>query len=872
MADYSSKIDGNALIANKEIAKRMYWKARMKGLQWEAYFTDRNSPETRLGYTSYTYTHRACLAIASKALKKIASTVEAKFALLLTTLAVSAHKYSQQQDILVFTPVFGGVEKGNGKNKVLAVRLKISPESSFAEILKDSSKRIVQDFNNSNYPLEEVLQKTSQEISETPLIVLTIDGIQDPTGIDKLTPDLRFHFWLEEDFGFEIIYDQNKFTKRYVRNLAHAFLRLLVKLSENSAKPITQVSLLSSKEQKRVIAQMNSGQASFSDERPIVELIEEQALQNPQNIAVKGPWRSINYDQLNACSSAIAHELQRNGQDLNPVVALYFEPKVEMIVAIFAALKAGWAFLPLAPDQPEARVREMLASSGASVLLSTSDLIEQAPGCDKKIVVDTASLEPITSKNRSKPIGEVPAYIIFTSGTTGKPKGVQISTCNLNNYAHCLKAILGLSQKDSSLLTSSYSFDLGYTSIFPVLMAGGTLHLLPKTTYQLPEELLSYVDKQGISYLKITPTLFKMILSANNFGELQLQGLKRIVLGGEEVDPDDIAKFKETYPGVVFMNHYGPTETTVGAVTAEINDLDTFKNTPVIGKPLPGIEILILDNQGDLRPAGVPGELCIGGAGVGMGYLNEAELTAEKFVETPYASGKFYRSGDLARWLPDGNIQFLGRIDHQVKINGYRVEPSEIQSVLSKQESIRECAVCLKEKDNQKVLVAYYIAKGGLKSPDLRSSLKTELPEFMVPSYFIPVEKMPLTANGKLDHKALPEPELSTEGTVRSPMNDYEEKLSELWAKVLGLDKEDISMDKTFFELGGNSIRLIQLTSTLNKDLGLNLSITEMFQYPSIEVLAKYLMDAADTSKADYEHEVDQELSEMTGLIDNLNG
>ena len=485
------------------------------------------------------------------------------------------------------------------------------------------------------------------------------------------------------------------------------------------------------------------------------------------------------------------------------------------------------------------------------VLLQIDKLKPITPREKNKIQAD---LRALNSQSSSRIEVDVKpdhlAYIIFTSGTTGTPSGVLIQHKSLVNYVCFIAGKLNLRESDRAVLTSSFAFDLGYTAVFPVLVRGGTLHIIERETYLSPLNLLNYIKDHRITYIKITPTLLKLIVSSEEFSGAKLSGLHTILIGGEEINVADVEVIYRYCPDVTVINHYGPTETTIGTVTHTIerNLFSRYKKTPVIGKPISNNKIYILNTLRQLVPIGASGELCVAGEGLARGYLFNDDLTKRKFIANPFCtSEKVYRTGDLARWLPDGTIQFFGRIDHQVKIRGYRIELEEIENQLLRHEAIRHAVVLVNsnEKTGDKYLCAYMIADRVLDGGDLRAFLLGSLPEYMIPSYFLFVDKIPTTPNGKIDRKSLPKPQDKTLDHYIAPRDATEKALVAIWSQVLGMDENSISIDADFFDLGGHSVKAVALTSKIFKELHCKVPLTKVFKTPCLRDLAEYIRSSA---------------------------
>jgi amino acid adenylation domain-containing protein len=512
------------------------------------------------------------------------------------------------------------------------------------------------------------------------------------------------------------------------------------------------------------------------------------------------------------------------------------KPSIEMMVGILGILKAGGAYLPIDPEYPQERIDFLLKDSGAKILLS------------KLSRVSGLSKEPTHLTHLTHPTQL--CYVIYTSGTTGKPKGVMLTHKNLVNYVSWFVNEARVRENDKTILTSSFAFDLGYTSIYPSILSGAELHILAKEEYLADEYLLAYIKKKGITYLKLTPSFFTIIANSPNFSPGICPALRLVVLGGEAINAGDVEKAHRICPHIEFINHYGPTEATIGCIAQYIdfNTIVGYKKQPGIGHPIHNMKAYILDKRLNPVSIGVPGELCLSGTNIARGYLNRPELTLEKFNRVVITNDRLYRTGDLARWLPDGTIEFLGRFDHQVKIRGYRIELGEIQEQLLKHENIEDAVVlALEDKRKMKYLCAYIVPIGmdidfgeetevpGLK---LKEYLSRHLPDYMIPSHVVKIEKVPLTPNGKLDTRALPSPEFDSGAGYTAPRDPLEEKLVELWAGLLESGVEQIGIDDNFFQLGGHSISAAILLSRIHKEFSVKLSLVELFKRPAVKGLA----------------------------------
>lgn len=681
-----------------------------------------------------------------------------------------------------------------------------------------------------NYPLDENILNSIHGLN------IELNSVYENTNV-SLAVTITFREELEVDFN----YKKNVLSADFVKSFANNFMEILDEITARPDKKVESLDVLSDQERNLLINEFNASQVDYPDSKTIVDLFEEQLMQTPDHNAVAYEDTRITYKELNDRSNELALRIKEQA-NAEEIAGIYVTPSPEMVIGILAILKAGLGFMPLDPNQPAGRLEYMLKDSQCKLLLTTESSQKDFSFKGEKIIIDSRKqlndFEKIDTK--TKP-GDL-AYVIYTSGSTGKPKGVKITHGNLVNYSSWLKQELKLTSVDKSVLTSSYAFDLGYTSIFPALISGSEIHLVPKTLYYSAEGLLDYISGNNISYLKLTPSLFNTIVGADNFGSVSLTSLKHILLGGESMITDDIETARKSYPDVGFINHYGPTEATIGCIANNVDssDFSQFIERPTIGKPISNTKAYILSKKGEVLPIGCKGELCIGGAGVTLGYLGNKKLTKEKFLSNPFVPGeKMYKTGDLARWLPEGTIEFLGRIDQQVKIRGYRIELGEIENQLASHKRITECSVQVREIEADKSLVAYYVSNDEVSSEEFRRYLSERLPDYMIPSRYVRLDQMPLTSNGKLDRKSLPDPDVQATHNIVKASNEVEETLVEIWGEVLG--HENISIHNNFFEIGGDSLKLIRVNSLISRKIEGKVQVTDLFEFPTIKQLAQFI-------------------------------
>lgn len=675
----------------------------------------------------------------------------------------------------------------------------------------------------------------------------------------------------------ELVFDPARLRRNAVETLARRFATLLSGAAANPNTAVSSLPVMDAKERQQVVSAFNQTKADYPQGKCIHELFEQQAMRFPNRPALRCGEQEFSYAQLNTRANQLAHYLRKSGVGANTAVGLCVERSAEMIIGLLGILKAGGCYVPLVPDNPKPRLAHQLRETKAPVILTQKNLLENLPEFEGKLFCLDRDAALFQHEPRVNPqiinSPEDLVYVIYTSGSTGVPKGVAVRHRNLVNYSHFIRRRLQLEQANQGLhcaTVSTISADLGNTCIFPALISGGCLHVIGYEMAMAANLFAAYVAKHPIDVLKITPSHLSTLLNAPE-GPAVLPR-KHLVLGGEASSWHLIERIRQAGKCAV-LNHYGPTEATVGCCTFAVaeNDVKSWAPATVpIGKPIANDEVYIVDRHLQPVPVGVAGELCIGGAGLAQEYLNQPEQTAERFIANPFSkdpTDRLYRTGDLARFLPDGNIEFLGRIDHQVKIRGFRVEPAEIEAALRKHPGIRQTAIVpYDDPGGEKRLAAYFVSAQALASDDLRRSLTEQLPEYMVPSAFVRVDEIPLTANGKVDIKALPSPDqpAPAEHKFVAPRNPDEEKLVGIWQEVLKMDR--VGVTDNFFELGGHSLLATQIISRIRSTFKVQMPLHSFLESPTVAGLAEKLgqCPAAESE----EEEMARLLQELEGVSD----
>jgi amino acid adenylation domain-containing protein len=603
----------------------------------------------------------------------------------------------------------------------------------------------------------------------------------------------------------------------------------------------------------------------------VQELFEQQAERTPERIAVRSGEQAFSYRELNQRANQLAHYLRTQGVGPDRPVGLALERSAETLVAVLAVMKAGGAYVPLNADNPPARLQQQL--EGAAAVITESRRAGQIPEFSRPVIVLDRDGSLWANQPQSNPALQTTpenlVYIIYTSGSTGVPKGVGVRHRNLVNYAHFITRRLELENHQDGLkfaTVSTLGADLGNTSIYPALISGGTLHIIAYEMATDPGRFAAYLTSHPVDVLKIVPSHLEALLQSEEARNLLPR--RYLIFGGETLTPRLLEKVQALNPACQILNHYGPTETTVGSLTLKLTEYD-WKSARLasipIGKPISNTQVYLLDQNLEPVPIGVTGELYIAGAGVSAGYLGQPEKTAERFVRNPFAadadrSARMYRTGDLARYGEDGNIEFLGRSDDQVKVRGFRIELGEIEAALIRHSAVKQAVVVVREDENgDKRLLGYVVlgresshANGHPPAPitgeDLRAHLKQQVPDYMVPQAVVILRKLPLTANGKIDRQALPEPEQAATRTYIAPRTETERAIRDIWAEVLRRPASAISIDDNFFDLGGHSLLATQVVSRLRQQFAVEIPMRVMFDQSRIAGLAVAVEQAREAA------------------------
>lgn len=738
----------------------------------------------------------------------------------------------------------GAAVSGSPSPEYLPLHIDLGPDNTFEEVCRGLHEELgrLREYGSclpavlsDNSGLRTALDDFGKAVSVSVVITESPEDFSS-SGDQQMTMVIPRH-----GAEYMFVYDDSVFDESRIIRLLHHFDVSLRGAISNPSLRISELPLLDEKDEKQLLCDFNDTKMEYPKDKSLQDMFEEQVEKTPNSDAVIFDGKKITYKELNERSNQLAKKLREQGVRPDQIVGLMVDDNsIEMIIGMIGIVKAGGAFLPIDPNHPKDRVDYMLEDSKAGILVTQTELKDAIQFRGETICLETQSLFTGECSNPEK-INQPDSlvYVIYTSGSTGKPKGVQIEHSGIVNQIYGLKTRYEFESSLNHILLASITFDPSVQQIFLPLTTGGKLFLVPRSTRQSVKELWEFIVSSRIDIVNTVPSLMSIMLDhAASYGD---RHFKYIILAGEVLPKKLYLRLKDFLSADRIINIYGPTEATINATLHECRPEEPSATIP-IGKPLMNYNIMILDAQQKLLPIDVPGEICISGAGLARGYLNNAQLTAEKFVPNPFAPGeRIYRTGDLGRWTADGNIEFFGRIDHQLKIRGIRVEPGEVEAVLGQHPGVQDTAVIDLDHAGSTRLVAYVVSgqQRNVNVDELSAFLRDKLPDYMVPSAFVLLDSLPLTSNGKVDRQSLPEPNWERHDSSRAfagPRSSVEEQLAKIWREVLGL--KQVGIHDNFFELGGDSLSANSAISRIQGATGASIPLFDFFETPSIASLA----------------------------------
>lgn len=794
-------------------------------------------------------------------IKKVGAKLGCSFVqILLASFKVLLHRLSNQEDFVVGILAAGQASSGQSNLvghcvNTLPIRSLIKEEMRFVDFLKSTKKTMLDAYEHQQYTYGSLINtlKILRDPSRLPLcsILFNIDQTLDANtlGFEGLNTQFRSNPRRYENFEvfvnaveqegtmvLEVQFNSDLFDATTIRRYMSCFETMLRGITSDPNQEIARLPLLSHDVLEKIIVQWNATQATYPNDMTLHALFSQQAQKTPNSIAVEFEWENgLSYQNLDERSNQLAHFLRSQGVVEGTLVGLYLDRSIDMIIALLAVLKAGGAYVPLDPAYPNDRIEFMINDSKLPIIISQSWLVASQPKHQAhEVILDvdstkiaTLSVAPLASQSNP----ESPAYVIYTSGSTGKPKGVIVPHRGVVNFLTSMGRAPGITSNDILVAVTTLSFDIAALELFLPIVSGAKTIIASRETALDGKKLLHLLKKSGATMMQATPSTWRLLI-ASGWNDSTLLGASfKVLCGGEALPQDLVNKLLERVDN--FWNMYGPTETTIWSTC---NRITHDKSTITIGRPIDNTQLYILDNLLQPVPVGVPGELYIGGAGVTLGYLNRPDLSGERFLDNPYfdpfaetLSPRIYKTGDMARYLADGTVEYLGRNDNQVKVRGYRIEMGEIEAILSQYPGVLQCVVMVREFAPGDMRIVAYVISNTQESPPIeavREYLRTFLPDYMMPQHLVALQQFPQTQNGKIDRNAFPAPEAikqpSKKDAVQLPKSEMELRIARIWGELLHTDK--IGLNDNFFNLGGHSLISMQFIARLQEETGFRLN------------------------------------------------
>lgn len=763
------------------------------------------------------------------------------------------YRYASQKDIVIGIPL-AGRSHPDLENQIgcyvntLPLRTQIDQEISFAEFYQKVKENITTNFNNQMYPFDRMVEELDlqRDTSRSPVFDITFSfQASDREGenyaadiIDQGHANSKFDIsvaieQVSDYMELHLVFNTDVYEKNMMEQFIGHYKRLLNLFLEDDQTKIAEIEFLSADQRNQLLVNFNQTEKNYPTKETLVSLFEKQVEKTPEKVAICVGAKDLTYRELNESANQLANYLN-DKFEITPknLIGIKQERNEHLIISILATLKLGAAYVPIDPSYPSERINFILEDSACKLCLDEAemDLFEQ-----KKLDFDSKNLNKSIDENQC-------AYVIYTSGSTGQPKGVKISHASICNLCFWHQETYEVNEKSRATILSGVGFDAMVWELFPYITTGATVYPISNNDRADVDSLLTIVNSNEITHAYLPTVLY------NDFAQKSddLYGVINVCVGGEALGA------VKAVDNIKLHNNYGPTENTVVSTKLSLSKSDFDKRNIPIGKPISNSKIYVLNEKRKLQPQGVVGEICIAGKGVSLGYLNQPQLTAEKFVDNPYEAGKLYLTGDLGRFLSDGTIEFAGRKDDQVKIRGYRIELGEVESAIEQLSFVNKAVVItLPDTKGAMDLVAYYTSEEAIEISVIRDQLKQRLPQYMIPAFLVRQEEFPLTQNGKIDKRSLPNPlmlGLSRGADFVAPRNEKEIKMAQIWTEVL--EQEQVGIKDDFFTLGGHSLKAVKLIGRYAAEFGVKLKLQDLFTVTTIESQVRLL---GEKPNADYQ-------------------
>jgi nonribosomal peptide synthetase DhbF len=853
-----------------------YWKKQLAGIP-EALelVTDRGRPAVQT-FAGELLREKVSREVAGK-LKQWSRKQQATlYMTMLAAFGILLARYSGQEDIVVGSPIAN--RQGAELERLigffvntLVLRIKVDGGKSFAEMVAEVKRTALEGYQHQDVPFERLVEELTPQrsLNRTPLFQVVFAyhsalPVEEEEGSLKLEGvagdeiqvrfDLELHAQEQDgEISTDWIYNRDLFDRWRIQQMARHFQAVLEAVAANPQMEIGDIDLLAANERTQILREWNQTQRDYPHVVCLSERVEEHAERSPGAIAVICQGKALSYRELNDCANQLARYLVQQGVRPETKVGIFLDRSVEMVIGLLGIWKAGGAYVPLEPTYPDERVNLIMQDAEIRFLVTGRRLVDQNRDESLQVIDLDKAREAIAQQSTENIQAQLTpdhaAYVIYTSGSTGKPKGVVVTHRTLHNLFNAVDENLRFNSSDVWTMFHSYAFDFSVWEIWGALIHGGRLVIVPYLVARAPEEFCDLVYREGVTILSQTPSAFQYFMRAHEALDLRNKlKLRAVIFGGEMLEFQGLERWFAHYGDGLpqMINMYGITETTVHTTYQRVTRKDLVEGSgSLIGGPLANVRIYVLNEYLQPAPLGVLGELYVGGAGVARGYLNLPGLTAQRFVPDPFArqpGSRMYKTGDLARWTRDGNLEFGGRADQQVKIRGFRIELGEIEAALRGHPEVAQAVVIARTASNgEKQLLGYVVPspQATVDPSSLRHRVARVLPDYMVPAAIVQLDKVPLTVNGKVDFKALPDPEFQPSKGYRAPRTVEEKTLCSLFDEVLGL--KQVGIDDNFFEIGGHSLLAIRLVGRIRATFSMELSIRNLFEAPTVAGLAARL-------------------------------
>ena len=837
------------MAANSNLVAKKYWNSRLSELELVPYFDNHGKPPTRVEEKNNSEFIQKAPAEVTELLKALTNSYKGQHLVLLSALGILAQKYSSIDDIVIFSPVYDNNRLEGSLNEWIPFRMN-DFSTDFAKFLALTKNNFIEDLKHGNYPLQKILNRAKKDLPMMPCIVLITEELHGSCDFELISPDFIFSFSLEGGLCLKVRFNDTRVEFDHAVRLSLLYFDILFKLLKDRNKELSKIELVSGETKLKILNEFNNTNKDFPGDKTIIDLFLTQAKLTPERKAIQFLGQTLTYGELDNRSNQIAHYIKKNVQMKGAVIGVQLERSLELVVAIYGILRSGCVYLPVT-GYPKDRVLYVLRNSNCHFLITNEDSFESYVDEFACIDINKISVEPEKAINLSDPNG--PAYTIYTSGSTGRPKGVLIRHISIVNRLWWMQNQYNLQSYDIVLQKTPIVFDVSIWELFWWSFTGAKLILADPGAEKDPKKLCGIIDAEGVTVLHFVPSMLNAFLNYWQTVEHHhtLKSIRHLFASGEELSPIDAKTFLSICSTARLHNLYGPTEATVDVSFYEVTP-GFDKNSVPIGKPIDNSQLLIFNKDGQLQPIGVRGELHIGGVNLAVGYVNQPDLTASRFIKNPLDESKtLYKTGDFARWTVDGNIEFLGRIDNQVKINGNRIEVGEIECTLESLDEVNKAVVLVTKPESSPQLIAFVIKKSEITVKGLLSFLASKLPDYMIPADIVFIESVPLNLNGKLDKAKLLSLKASIKQEYVAPSNAVETELVDIWSEVLSIDKSQVGIDTPFANLGGNSLSSVFLKNKIAYKLKIELSMNDIFSLQTVRQQGNYISDREKAAVVD---------------------